>query len=114
MGMPQFPDRKSYPNTTEIVLELLESVAVEELALAHILNAEGEKMQEVIKKFADDNLCSTSLNKLSKSTQSLLNSIIIKEWILFNKVNSALEIYQTINTSSDTDNCCNCHKKCKK
>ncbi len=111
MGMPQFPERKSHPNVTEIVLELLESVAIEELALAHLLNAEGEKTQELIKKYAYNDLCATSLNKLSKSTQSLLNSIIIKEWILLNKVNAALEIYQTMD--ADNSNCCSCHKKKK-
>ncbi len=105
MGMPQFPERKHPPQVCDIVLELLESVAVEELALAHILNAEGEKLQELIKKFACTDLCPGQFDKLCNNTYSLINSLIIKEWVLLNKVHSALDIYDTMGPGRD-DCCC--------
>ncbi len=114
MGMPQFPERKNRPQVCEIVLELLESVAVEELALAHILNAEGEKLQELVKKYAYSDICSTQLDKMCKSTYSLINSLVIKEWVLLNKVNSALEIYDTMECDTHKCECEKCKNRSQK
>ncbi len=113
MGMPQFPERKNRPQVCEIVLELLESVAVEELALAHILNAEGEKLQELVKKYAYSDICSTQFDKMCKSTYALINSLVIKEWVLLNKVNSALEIYDIMECEPHKCHCKHCenHKE---
>lgn len=45
MSMPQFPSI-SPPITLDHALSMiLESIAMEELGLSHIINAEGEKLQ---------------------------------------------------------------------
>ncbi len=110
MGMPQFPERKNRPQVCDVVLELLESVAVEELALAHILNAEGEKLQELVKKYAYFDICSSQLEKICKSTQTMINSIIIKEWVLLNKVHAALDIYETMTDDDCKESGCDCRR----
>jgi hypothetical protein len=50
MSMPNIPDIKPEINITleETIKLLLASIALEELSLAHIMNAEAEKIQEVI------------------------------------------------------------------
>lgn len=58
MSMPTIPDIKpkieiSFEETIKL---LLVSVALEELSLAHIMNAEAEKIQEVIKHCSCDKL----------------------------------------------------------
>lgn len=49
MGMPTFPNIKNPASQEEIIDRLLETIALEELALAHLVNAEAEKVQAVVK-----------------------------------------------------------------
>lgn len=43
MGMPEI--RSSNASRSQAITDILQSIALEEAALAHILNAEGEKLQ---------------------------------------------------------------------
>jgi hypothetical protein len=92
MGMPTIPDIKpkieiSFEETIKL---LLASIAFEELSLAHIMNAEAEKIQEIIK-------CSTG-NKLhdllciDKSVERTLRDIIKKQILLEIKFENVLEL----------------------
>ncbi len=113
MGMPQIPPRNHKPEICEVVTSLIEAVAIEELAIAHIINAEGEKLQEVIKKFAHCHLSFEELEKIYKNTNLLMNNLIMKEWILLSKMNSALDIYQVMDGSCKSKDCkCGKNKVC--
>lgn len=50
MSMPKIPDMNPDINITrEVAIDtIIMSIAMEELAIAHILNAEGEKLQYVL------------------------------------------------------------------
>jgi hypothetical protein len=56
-----------------------QSVALQEAALAHIMNAEGEKMQAII---GMDNITSGDLLTLNKSVESMINAITRLEMML--------------------------------
>lgn len=45
MSLPKFPEFTSTRSRKQIVNDILESVALEELAIAHLINAEAEKIQ---------------------------------------------------------------------
>lgn len=45
MSMPKYPDRVNPPTRKQLVNDLLESIALEELAIAHFINAEAEIVQ---------------------------------------------------------------------
>lgn len=47
MGLPVFPDISGPAPQAQIIDRLLETVALEELALAALINAEAEKVQAV-------------------------------------------------------------------
>ncbi|MGI6175798.1 MAG: hypothetical protein ACOYJC_06530 [Christensenellales bacterium] len=50
MSMPEFP--KPNPDLTQeqVLTMILSSIALEEVALSHIINAEGEKIQYILNK----------------------------------------------------------------
>lgn len=91
MSMPTIPEIKL---DIEISLEetislLLASIALEELSLAHIMNAEAEKIQEVIK-------CSGNklydLLSIDKSVERVLRDVIKKEILLEFKFENVLDL----------------------
>jgi hypothetical protein len=72
----------------EVVNLLLVSIALEELGISHIINAEGEKIQEVIAKHG----CMEDLLKIDKSVQTTLRDLIKKEMLLEFKFENILEL----------------------
>lgn len=92
MSMPTIPDFKPQIQISieETIKLLLASIALEELSLAHIMNAEAEKIQEVIKfpnvdKF-DRLLC------IDKSVEKIMRDVIKKEMLLEFKFENILEL----------------------
>ena len=70
MGMPVITPGDG--TRDQAVTDLILSVALQEAALAHIMNAEGEKMQKII---AMDNVDVDELMKLNKSVTQLISAI---------------------------------------
>ena len=89
MGMPNIPDIKPDIDLCrkDVVNLLLSSIALEELGLAHIINAEGEKIQKVL----EDKPCLDALLKIDKSVQTTLRDIIKKEMLLEFKFENVLD-----------------------
>lgn len=111
MSMPQIPEEKNRPNLCEVTIDILKSVALEETALSHILNAEGERSQAVIRKYecCHGGITLEELNESIRQTEKMLNTIIMKEWLLLRKMETACEINQKLNLKSkEKDNCCRC------
>ena len=93
MSMPNIPDIKPKIEVSfeETIVLLLASIALEELSLAHIMNAEAEKIQEVVKiqscnKFED-------LINIDKSVERILRDVIKKEMLLEFKFENVLELF---------------------
>lgn len=94
MSMPNIPDIKpdielSLDDTIKL---LLNSIALEELSIAHIMNAEAEKIQEVIK-FKCNSL--EDLLEIDKSVEKMLKTLVNKEILLQNKFDNVLELIET-------------------
>ena len=112
MGMPQIPKGINRPTFDETIIDLLESVALEEMAISHIINAEGEKMQEVIKKYNTNEISYNQVQDNCKDTHNIINSLIMKEWLLLTKMNSILEMkYNAFHPQEPPLNpCCSCNR----
>ncbi|MEG1499505.1 MAG: hypothetical protein RR400_00315 [Clostridia bacterium] len=69
--------------TIQAINDLIESVALEETGISHILNAEGEKIQAFV---AMQGVTSEQLLAVNASVQSMVNAIANLEMILQNKL----------------------------
>jgi len=70
----------------QAITDIIESVALEQTALSHILNAEGEKIQKIVANARSGE----ELLAVNKSVQSMVNSITRLEMVLQAK----LEMFQ--------------------
>lgn len=81
MGMPVIT--ASTTTRKQAITDIIQSVALEETALSHILNAEGEKIQKVV---AMTDITPEMLIATNKSVESMVNSVSRLEMILQSKL----------------------------
>lgn len=98
MSMPNIPDisPKIDLKREDIINLLLASIALEEIGLAHIINAEGEKLQ----KFICEAEGTKDLLEANRSVERTLRTVIKKEMLLQFKLEDTLLI-----PSDDKDKC---------
>lgn len=66
----------------QAISDIIESVALEETGLSHILNAEGEKIQKIVAMATDPD----QLLAVNKSVESVINAIARLEMVLQHKL----------------------------
>ena len=81
MGMPVIT--ASEITRDQAITDLIQSVALEEAALSHILNAEGEKIQKIV---ALPDVAPETLLAANKSVESMVNAVARLEMILQSKL----------------------------
>ncbi|WP_199228159.1 hypothetical protein [Salipaludibacillus keqinensis] len=93
MSMPIVPKQPHRPDLDKVIIDLLESIALEEVALSHLLNAEAEKIQSFLCKFHEDHKADyVKLISFNNSVNSTLSSIVMKEFLLLRKLETTLQI----------------------
>ncbi|MCH5586709.1 hypothetical protein MK805_17400 [Shimazuella sp. AN120528] len=92
MSIPQIPDGKHRPSFSEVIIDLLESIALEEIALAHLINAEAEKVQAFVGKNLDfpTRPSNVEINKFNNEVFKLIDVIVMKEWLLLRKFENVI------------------------
>ncbi|MED3079802.1 hypothetical protein [Bacillus wiedmannii] len=108
MSQPNLPDITPNISLTreEAINLLLSSIAMQELGLAHIINAEGEKLQYALGTLTNNNLATPptfdQLIQLNKSVQSTLKSASETEMLLKGKLESVMEMPTMIGPTGPT------------
>lgn len=98
MSFPNVPDINPNINLTreQVINLLLASIALEELGLAHIINAEGEKIQYVIGTLdgqaPQEPPTIDELLRINRSVERTLRSVIKNQMLLQFKLEDILEI----------------------
>lgn len=100
MGMPVITPGTGTED--EAVTDIITSVALQEAALSHILNAEGEKMQRVI---GEKHVTKEELLCLNKSAERMVDVIARLEMILLAKLDTVLSPIPCVK---------HCEKHCEK
>ena len=81
MGVPVITPENG--TREQAITDLIESVALQEAALSHILNAEGEKIQAVV---AMENVTTEELLMVNQSVENMTNTIARLEILLQSKL----------------------------
>ncbi len=81
MGMPVISS--SNITRSQAITDIIQSVALEEAALSHILNAEGEKIQKMV---AMADATPEILLQTNKSVESMVDSVAQLETVLKQKL----------------------------
>jgi len=92
-------------NRDKLINLLLASIAFEELGLAHLINAEAEKIQSVLGTLDGQRVKNPSvsdLERIDKALRRVLQDIIKKEMLLQFKLENVLSITSTTTTTSTT------------
>lgn len=92
ISMPQIPQGTHRPSFGETIVDLLESIALEEIAISHILNAQGEKLQALIQQYSACSLSPEQMHQGCHATQEMIHTLIMKEWLLCTKLKSVMEL----------------------
>lgn len=66
----------------QAISDIIESVALEQAGLSHILNAEGEKIQKIVA----TSCCPRELLAVNKSVESMINTVTRLEMVLQSKL----------------------------
>lgn len=92
MTMPEFPPQHHRPDLHHTIIDLLDSIALEEIALSHLLNAEAEKIQHFICHISS---CTPSdvLIDFNVVVNETLETVIMKEWLLLRKLEKVTRFF---------------------
>ncbi|MGN8768194.1 hypothetical protein ACTNDP_01635 [Paenibacillus barengoltzii] len=106
MSIPQIPESIHRPSMDEVIVDLLESIALEEIALSHLINAEAEKLQAFVGKHLDFPTCPSNetILKMNYQTSKLMDVIVMKEWLLLRKLEDVIFLCEEI-TPCPIDHC---------
>ena len=104
LSFPNIPNITPFISVTteQTVPLLLSSIALEELALAHIINAEAEKIQFVLgtleggRTLSPPEVTISNLLAIDSSVQRTLRDVIKKEMLLEFKFENVLDLIETL------------------
>lgn len=112
MSLPTIPDinPKITLDRCDTINMLLSAIAMEEISLSHILNAEGEKLQSFLKshpKILKDYL------KMNDSVNKTLRTVVQSQILLQFKLEDVISLSETSHCQPCSHCDHHCHDKCK-
>lgn len=93
MSMPNLPDVQI--NREDGINTILASIGMEELSLAHLLNAEGEKIQMALGTLreGDSPLAVEDIYRINESARRMVRETMMTQILLALKLESVIELY---------------------
>lgn len=119
MSMPGFPPKDSLLSRDEAIDAILTSIAMEESALSHVLNAEGEKLQLAVEYAKENKSCETMIKLLevNNSVSRLIEQVNDMQFLLKSKLKVVSRLVQHLPTPPCSSNPCppsDCPDNCPK
>ena len=95
MSMPTFPNINPEITREKSLDMILASIAMEELGLSHIINAEGERIQYLLKELSENDDSQVAIEKVidvNKSIESLMEVVMQNQILLKSKMDKVIDI----------------------
>ncbi len=91
MSLPNIPNITPLISLTraEVINLLLSSIAMEEIGLSHIMNAEGEKIQRILQ---FENVTLEDMLRINHSVERILRNIIKNQMLLQFKLEDVISL----------------------
>ncbi|OIJ10109.1 hypothetical protein BKP35_13410 [Anaerobacillus arseniciselenatis] len=113
MGIPTLPKQRHRPNFDETMIDLMESIAKEELALSQLIASESNKIKAFVGRELDFPTCPTTTEILNfnYSVNKLMDTVLMKEWLLLKKLETVSHMKSTFKLQNECkdafrDDCC--------
>lgn len=87
---------RKHTSREDVINQIVSSIAMEELALSHVINAEGEKIQYILGTLSGVSSPAASIDdvlKVNSSVRQTLKTILQNQMFLNNKLTDALSAY---------------------
>ena len=78
----------------DVINQIISSIAMEELALSHIINAEGEKIQYILNAVSSPTASVDDVLKVNSSVNQTLSAILQNQMLLNRKFKEALRAHE--------------------
>lgn len=105
MSMPKYPQQTSPPTRKQLINDILESIALEELAIAHLINAEAEKIQAFTGPYGGFPTSPTNkqINEFQSYVARILEALTEKQKILARTMEMAKELLEEEHGEKETE-----------
>jgi len=92
MSLPQFPSTPDL-NRQDAINQIVSSIASEELALSHVINTEGEKIQYAIGSLPglENSATVAEVNDINDSSSNALGAVLENQIVLSGKLTQAMQ-----------------------
>jgi len=98
MSLPRFPDTPDDCGLETSVCQILTSIAMEEIGLSHIINAEGEKLQYILGTLKESApvipATVEQVIEVNESVKEMLQQVGFSQMFLSQKMSDALKAYE--------------------
>lgn len=93
----RIPEERFRPTKEEVTMDLLKSIAMDEMAIANVLSAEAEKIRAFVGKQLDFPTCPSNQEIMKFNTQvfKLVDVVVMEEWLLLRKLENVMELTDT-------------------
>ncbi len=104
MDSPMMPDEPHHPRSHDVLVNLLESIAMEEIAISHLLSAEAKKIQAFVGSELDfpTHPSNAEIFQFNKETARVIESIVMKEWLLLRRFQNIMDFFPDEFSSHDS------------
>ena len=108
MSLPTFPDMPDDFTFDKSIYQIISSIAMEELGLSHIINAEGEKIQYVLGTLEGSRHATRptieELLEINESVRDTLQQVSFNQMFLNSKMTAALNAYMQNKNDKNNNN----------
>lgn len=100
MSLPKFPEVPEGYTINDSIAQIITSIAMEEIGLSHIINAEGEKIQYILGTLEggaqpqERPPTFEQILELNESVKDMLSQVSFSQMFLMGKMQAALNAYQ--------------------